>query len=497
MGEQLPILILIIPLMSAFLVPLAGWIRKEAAYALTVFAIGASFLCSLGTLARVLESGTIHYWLGGWEPPWGIEVVVDNLNAYMAVLVSGISLLVCLYSRQSVEKEIPGRFVHFYCVFLLLATGLLGMTITGDLFNLYVFLEISSITAYALIAIGEDGAPMAAFNYVVLGTIGASLYLLGVGYLYIMTGSLNMADLGRLLPELYASPVIRVAFAFLMVGLGIKVALFPLHMWLPDAYTYAPSAVSAFIAPLMTKVGAYALIRIMFTVFEPRFSFEVLPVGTILAAVAGVAIIYGSIMAIAQSDLKRMLAYSSVAQIGYIVLGISLGNRLALIGAYLHILNHALMKGCLFMVSGSLMFRRGMRNIFRLRGVHRSMPWTMAAFVIAALSMIGIPPTAGFFSKWYLLLGTIEARQWVLTGVILVSSLLNAVYFFRVIENAYLEPRQGDEHEQHEGERGREEAPFGMLVPTLIMAAAILAVGLSSGKIVTGVLESAVPMAFK
>jgi multicomponent Na+:H+ antiporter subunit D len=498
MGEQLPILILVIPLMSALLVPLAGWIRKEAAYVLTVLAIGASFLCSLGTLARVLESGTIHYWLGGWEPPWGIEVVVDNLNAYMAVLVSGISLLVCLYSRQSVEKEIPGRFVHFYCVFLLLATGLLGMTITGDLFNLYVFLEISSITAYALIAIGEDGAPLASFNYVVLGTIGASLYLLGVGYLYIMTGSLNMADLGGLLPELYASPVIRVAFAFFMVGLGIKVALFPLHMWLPDAYTYAPSAVSAFIAPLMTKVGAYALIRIMFTVFEPRFSFEVLPVGTILAAVAGVAIVVGSIMAIAQSDLKRMLAYSSVAQIGYIVLGVALGNRLALIGAYLHILNHALMKGCLFMVSGSLMYRRGMRNIFRLKGVHRSMPWTMAAFVIAALSMIGIPPTAGFFSKWYLLLGTIEARQWVLTGVILVSSLLNAVYFFRVIENAYLEPRhQGDEHEHHEAERGREEAPFGMLVPTLIMAAAILVVGLSSGKIVTGVLESAVPMAFK
>jgi multicomponent Na+:H+ antiporter subunit D len=320
------------------------------------------------------------------------------------------------------------------------------MTITGDLFNLYVFLEISSITAYALIAIGEDGAPLASFNYVVLGTIGASLYLLGVGYLYIMTGSLNMADLGGLLPELYASPVIRVAFAFFMVGLGIKVALFPLHMWLPDAYTYAPSAVSAFIAPLMTKVGAYALIRIMFTVFEPRFSFEVLPVGTILAAVAGVAIVVGSIMAIAQSDLKRMLAYSSVAQIGYIVLGVALGNRLALIGAYLHILNHALMKGCLFMVSGSLMYRRGMRNIFRLKGVHRSMPWTMAAFVIAALSMIGIPPTAGFFSKWYLLLGTIEARQWVLTGVILVSSLLNAVYFFRVIEGAVRHARPNADH---------------------------------------------------
>jgi multicomponent Na+:H+ antiporter subunit D len=288
-----------------------------------------------------------------------------------------------------------------------------------------------------------------------------------------------------------------VAFAFFVVGLGIKIALFPMHMWLPDAYTYAPSSVSAFIAPLMTKVGAYALIRVMFTVFEPRFSFEVLPVGTIMTVVAGIAIIVGSVMAIAQSDLKRMLAYSSVSQIGYIVLGIGLGNRLALIGAYLHILNHALMKGCLFMVSGSLMFRRGMRNIFRLRGVHRTMPWTMAAFVIAALSMIGIPPTAGFFSKWYLLLGTIEASQWALTAVILISSLLNAVYFFRVIENAYFEPNRGDHGEEHHVDAEGEEAPASMLIPTMIMAAAIIIVGLSSGKIIEGVLDAAVPLGIR
>lgn len=496
MGDHLPILIVVIPMMSAFLVPLAGWLRKEVSFILTVAALAGSFVCSLGTLAMVLRGTEIHYWLGGWQPPWGIEVVVDHLNAYMLTFVSGISLVVSIYSRRSVEKEIPDRFVHFYCLYLLLATGLLGMLITGDMFNLFVFLEISSISAYALIAIGEDGAPLAAFNYVILGTIGASLYLLGVGYLYIMTGSLNMTDLRGLLPDLYGSPVIRVAFAFIVVGLGIKIAMFPLHMWLPDAYTYAPSAVSAFIAPLMTKVGVYALIRIMFTVFEPRFSFEVLPVGNILAFVAGVAIIFGSVMAIAQSDLKRMLAYSSVSQIGYIVLGVALGNRLAIIGAYLHILNHALMKGCLFMVSGSLMFRRGMRGISQLNGVHRTMPWTMAAFVIAALSMIGIPPTAGFFSKWYLLLGTIAASQWVLTVVILVSSLLNAVYFFRVIEGAYFGPNQGSNggHPQAQSEG---EVPTSMLLPTLLMAAAIILVGLSSGKIVTGVLEPAVPKAFQ
>ncbi len=493
--HQLPALIVVLPLISSFIIPLMGWWRRDASFVIALAAIAGSFVCSLGILATVLHQGTIHYRLGGWEPPWGIEYVIDHLNAYMAVLVSGISLLVTIYSRKSVEKELPERFVHFYCIFLLLATGLLGIVVTGDMFNLYVFLEIASITAYALIAIGEDGAPMASFNYIIMGTIGACFYLLGVGYLYIMTGSLNMADISRLLPDLYTSPVIRVAFAFFVVGLGLKIALFPLHIWLPDAYTYAPSAVSAFIAPLMTKVGAYVLIRIMFTVYEPRFSFELLPVASILSVMAAVAIIVGSVLAIAQSDLKRMLAYSSVSQIGYIVLGVALGNRSAILGAYLHILNHALMKGCLFMVAGSLMLRLGMRDIFRLRGVHRKMPWTSGAFVIAALSMIGIPPTAGFFSKWYLILGTIQERQWIMTAVILVSSLLNAVYFFRVIENAYFEPQYAHDGGSLEADIDN-EAPMAMLIPTLIMAAAILLVGLASGTIIEGVLKFAVPSSF-
>lgn len=493
--HQLPALIVVIPLISSFLLPILGWWRREASFVIALVAIASSFVCALGLLATVLHQGAIHYRLGGWDPPWGIEYVIDHLNAYMAVIVTAISLLAAIYSRKSVEREIPGRFVHFYCIFLLLYTGLLGIVVTGDMFNLYVFLEIASLTAYALIAIGEDGAPLASFNYIVMGTIGACFYLLGVGYLYIMTGSLNMADLSRLLPNLYGSSVIRVAFTFLVVGMGLKIALFPMHMWLPDAYTYAPSAVSALIAPLMTKVGAYVLVRIMFTVFEPRFSFEILPVASILGVMAAVAIIVGSVLAIAQSDLKRMLAYSSVSQIGYIVLGVALGNRPAIIGAYLHILNHALMKGCLFMVAGSLMLRLGMRDIYRLRGVHRKMPWTMGAFVIAALSMIGIPPTAGFFSKWYLIIGSIQERQWIMAAVILVSSLLNAVYFFRVIENAYFEPQYAHDGGSPEGDI-HGEAPASMLIPTLIMAAAILLVGLASGKIIEVVLQYAVPKGF-
>ena len=363
-------------------------------------------------------------------------------------------------------------------------------------FNLYVFLEIASLTAYALIAIGEDGAPLASFNYIIMGTIGACFYLLGVGYLYIVTGSLNMADLAKLLPPLYDSKVVLIALAFFLIGTAIKMGLFPLHVWLPDAYTYAPSAVSAFIAPLMTKVMAYILIRVMFTVFQPSYVIEVVPVASILSWIAAVAIIAGSILALAQRDLKRMLAYSSVSQIGYIVLGVGLANKMGLIGAYLHILNHAFMKGCLFSVAGALMYRTGRRNIFQLHTIHRKMPFTMGALVIGALSMIGIPPTAGFFSKWYLILGSIEAQNWVFVAVILASSLLNALYFFRVIENAYF----GAAHSHPPGEAmtppPREEVPLSMLIPILALAVGILLLGLFNERIISGILNLALPPGF-
>jgi multicomponent Na+:H+ antiporter subunit D len=490
---QIPatILIILIPLMTSYAIPLLGWRWRGAGYYLALLAIGASLVCSLILLYTVLTVGTIHYHLGGWLPPWGIEYVIDPLNGFVGVVVCGLSFLVTLSSRASVEKELPDKKVRFYTIYLLLFTGLMGITVTGDVFNLYVFLEIASLTAYALIAIGEDGAPLAAFNYIIMGTIGACFYLLGVGYLYIMTGSLNIADLAKLLPSLYQSKVILVALAFFLIGTAIKMGLFPLHVWLPDAYTFAPSAVSSFIAPLMTKVMAYILIRVMITVFEPSYSLKALPVGTILTWLAAAAILVGSILAIAQSDFKRMLAYSSVSQIGYIVLGVGLANATGLVGALLHILNHGFMKACLFTVAAALMLKTGGRNIYQLRGVHRRMPFTMAALAIAALSMVGVPPTCGFFSKWYLILGAIEAGQWVFVGVILLSSLLTAVYFIRVIEIIFFRAALSGGHES--GEKTRDEIPFSMSVPLWILAAGILLLGLFNERIVSGILRLALP----
>jgi multicomponent Na+:H+ antiporter subunit D len=496
MIAQIPILIVVIPLISSLLCPLIGLWRKGLCYFWVVFVLALSALASMSTLLRVIESGTIHYRLGGWAPPFGIEYVVDQLNAMMLVIVSVISLMVAIYSKRSVEQELPERTVYFYTVFLLQVTGFLGIVITGDLFNLYVFLEIGSLAGYALIAVGEDGAPLATFRYIVMGTIGACFYLLGVGYIYISTGSLNMADVQQILPRLYDSKVILTAVAFLLAGLAVKMALFPVHVWLPDAYTKAPSVTSALIAPLMTKISLYVMIRVLFTVFKPHLFVELLPVTDIMAWAGVIAILGGAIMALAQTDFKRMLCYVVVAEVGYIVGGVGLANTIAMQGAILHILNDAVMTVGLFTVAGIIAYKMRSHNISDFKGLFRKMPFTMAAFVVGALSIIGVPPTCGFFSKWYLIQGAVIAEHWAFLTALLLSSLISMILFFRVIEIAY------DFHASH-GHGGHthgtghaqiiDEAPLSMLIPTIAIALGIILIGLYNQAILSNIIAFAVP----
>jgi multicomponent Na+:H+ antiporter subunit D len=495
MIAQVPILIVVIPLISSLLCPLIGRWRKEACYSWTVFSLSLCALASINTLIAVIDSGTIHYRLGGWSPPWGIEYVVDHLNALMLVLVSFISLMVAISSKKSVEQEVPDKFGFFYPVFLLQVTGLLGIVVTGDMFNLYVFLEIASLAGYALIAIGEDGAPLASFRYIVMGTIGACFYLLGVGYVYMATGSLNMADLAHLLPDLYASKVITVAFGFFMVGIALKIALFPLHAWLPDAYTRAPSSVSALLAPLMTKVGAYVMIRVMFTVFKPEFPVKMLHVTDIMVWFGTFAILFGGIMALSQTDFKRMLCYIIVAEIGFIVGGIGIANPTAIKGAIFHILNDALMAACLFLVAGIVMYRTNGHNISDFKGIFGEMPFTATVLTVGALAVIGVPPTCGFFSKWYLLLGGIEAKHWGFVMALLFCTLINIALFFRVIDKGlYI---HASEHSSEptglHSELHSREAPISMLIPALVIAIAILLIGIFNQAILTNIISFAVP----
>jgi multicomponent Na+:H+ antiporter subunit D len=306
-----------------------------------------------------------------------------------------------------------------------------------------------------------------------------------------MAGTLSMVDMFRILPLINENPTVIIALTLMVIGIGIKTAIFPMHGWLPDSYTYAPSASSSLIAPIGTKVGAYVLFRLLFFVFGVQYYSVTLPVADILAFFSAFGIVFGSVMAMAQKDMKRMLAYSSVAQIGYIGLGIGLANPLGFVGALLHLLNHAIMKAALFMVAGNLLYKTGSTDISQFDNSYRiRFPWTMAAFTVAALSMVGLPPLAGFFSKWYLALAAIENQSWIYLAVILLSSLLNAVYFFRILERVYLHQpvtvvsSGGAAVISKPVLIKRDEVSFSLIMPVVVLAAGLLIAGLLNAYIV-------------
>ena len=478
METHLPILIPLVFLSFALIIPLTALFREEGSQ--PAAALGASLAAGLSiySLFLVGSSQPISYGLAGWRPPIGIEFFLDPLSAFILAVINSIAALVIIHSRGIYSSEFPNKQMPFYSVAMLLMLGLNGMVLTGDLFTLFVFLEISSLASYALIGIGKRQAPFAALRYLLIGTAGGSMYLLGVGYLYHVTGTLNMLDIKAILPGIASTPPVVTGLILMTVGIGIKAAVFPMHGWLPDSYSYASSTSSALIAPIGTKVALYILARILLFVFGVENINRVIPLTTILALLAAAGIIYGSIMAIGQNDMKRMLAYSSVAQVGYIVLGFALGTALGFIGAILHILNHAIMKASLFMVAGHLQLKEGHTDISRLdRSYSGKYPYTMVEFTLGAISMIGLPPLAGFFSKWYLALGSIQTGGYLFLAVLLISSLLNAVYFFRILEKVYI--RNPDSVDDGPKPVFREVRP-SMILPALILGISLLVIGLGN-----------------
>jgi len=401
-----------------------------------------TFVIAILLSAQVAELQTVNYFLGSWPPPFGIEYRVDGLSAVVLLIVTGAASVVAPYALESVRKEIePQNQGLFYTLFLLCLAGLLGVTITGDAFNVFVFLEVASLSTYVLVALGgtrDRRGFTAAYTYLVMGTIGATFFVIGVGLAYMVTGTLNMDDMAKLLPGMAENRTVAVAFAFIVVGMGLKLALFPIHLWLPNAYTFAPSVVSAFLAGTSTKVALYVLLRFLFTVFGLEFDFQALVQGIALMPLAIAGMFIASAVAIWQVDVKRLLAYSSVAQVGYIVLGISLASSAGVAAAVLHMTNHAMMKIALFLVMGVVMYRIGSTKISAFEGLGKTMPWTMAAFVIGGLSLIGVPGTVGFISKWALLGAAFDQGLWWLALLIVLSSLLAVLYVWRVVEIAYL-----------------------------------------------------------
>ncbi|MCB1601448.1 MAG: monovalent cation/H+ antiporter subunit D family protein [Lysobacterales bacterium] len=482
MSPHLQVLIVVIPLLAA---PLAVMLRGDRApWALATLVSWTLLAIALALVFQVQQHGTLSYALGGWAAPWGIEYRLDMANALVQLLVTLVAATVFPYARLSARREIdPDNHPGFYAALLLLLTGLLGITATGDAFNVFVFLEISSLSTYTLIALGRDRRALtSAFRYLVMGTVGATFFLIGVGLLYAMTGTLNMQDLAERLPAVAHTRTVITAVAFIVVGVCLKLALFPLHLWLPNAYTYAPSSVSALMAATSTKVAVYVLIRFLYDIFGVNFSFGQLPLSQVLAGLAVIGMLVASAVAINQSDVKKVLAYSSVAQIGYAVAGLALASTLGLTAALLHLFNHALMKGALFMALGAIAWRMGGTGIDQLKGLGRAMPWTLAAFVAGSLSLIGVPLTVGFISKWYLVLAALEQGWWWLVVAILTSSLMSVVYVWRVIEVAYFQPSESRDRTQ--------EVPLGLLLPTWALVVANVYFGIDT-RLTVGLAEQA------
>jgi len=493
--QNLHVFVMAVPLLTAFFVNIFGRRTPAAIAPLVLGALSFSLLASLRVLFKVLGEGTIRYTVGNWRPPYGIELVVDPLSAMMLVLVAGVALLATCSALKSVQQELPGQEFLFFSMYMLLIAGLFGLVMTADAFNLYVLLEITSITSYGLIAMGKDRAPLSSFSYIIMGSIGACFYLLGVGYLYLLTGTLNMAELAAILPTLDARLAVVTSLAFVLVGLWIKMAFFPLHGWLPNAYCHAPTGAGTLAAPLMTKVTVYLMVRVILTMFTPEqvFTHQMVQNGVVWAA--ALAILCGSVLALGQTDLRRMLTYIIVAEVGYMVGGVFLANANGLTGALLHIVNDALMTLCLFLAVAAIIYRQRSVELVSLQGIFYRMPWTMAAFTLGALAMIGVPPTCGFFSKWYLLLGGIEAGHWEFVAALVISSLINVVLFFRIIEVAYFGALDGG-HAHHHEEGEEREAPGWMLTPLLTTAALLIVVGLGTGQLVDKVIRLMIPAGF-
>ena len=423
MIRHLPVLVVVVPmLLSPVCAAMPRW---KIAWVLALVGIIASTIFSFALVQQVSDGTRLSYALGGWAPPLGIEFAVDGINAPILLLVSIIGLLATIFALPTITKEIPeAKLSLFMSAYLLCFAGLLGVAVTGDAFNLFVFLEISSISTYVLVALGgnkDRRAFTAAFNYLIMGTIGATFYVIGVGFLYAATGTLNMADLATRIPEVADSRTIHAGFAFIVVGLGLKAAMFPLHQWLPNAYAYAPNFVTVFLSATATKVAFYALVRLLFSVFSPELDFQQMIFTWVLAPLAAIAAIACSFQAVFQTDIKRMLAYSSVAQVGYMLLGLSLATAAGLSAGLFHMMNHALMKGALFMAVAGVTLSLGSSQLKDFAGVARKAPWTMTAMAIAALSLVGVPLTAGFLSKVALFQAALINDWWWVVVVLAIS----------------------------------------------------------------------------
>ena len=496
MSHQLPVILFLLPLLTAISMPVVCLKHRNWSYPISVSTLAVMALVSILNLYNVINHGEVRYVFSGWTVPLGIEWVADGLASIILVLVSVLGFLGVVFTGPTSPKALGGRVVHYYTLILLLLSALTGIVFTRDLFNLFVFMELAAISSYALIGVAGGRALFSAFRYLIFGNLGAFLYLLGVSYLYAVTGTLNMTDMVDRLPFLLSSKALVGGLLFMFIGLGIKMALVPFHAWMPEAYTHAPESTSPILASLVTKVALLAWIRIVFwvltasdTLLQGLFVFYDIPILRLMAILGALAAVIGAAMALAQRNIKMMFAYGGISHIGIILIGIGQGNQTGFVGGIFYLLNDAVMQAALFYLAGVAFCHYGIRKIDDIGRIGKQSPWVTGSFIVVALGMIGLPPTGGFFGKWNIILGALEANNYFSVAAVVLSTLLTLAYFAKLLEGIFRQTST-----QLDLKFG--EIPFSFKLTLGVTSAAILLLGLFSSPIVQLLQDHALPPRF-
>ena len=489
MSHQLPAIIFLLPLFAAISMPMVCVKHHHWSKSISLTILVVMVLVSIVNLHNVVNHGEVRYAFSGWAAPLGIEWVADGLASVMLVLLSVLGLLGVVFTGPTSPKDLGGRVVHYYTLILLFFSALTGIVLARDLFNLFVFFEVAAISSYALIGVSGGRALFAAFRYLILGTIGASIYLLGVSYLYAVTGTLNMADMADKLPLLVGSKAVVGGLLFIFVGLGIKMALVPFHGWMPEAYAYAPDAVSPIMASLLTKVVLLAWVRIIYWVLNDSIAIYDIPIFQLVAIFGALAAVIGGALALVQRNIKMIFAYGGISHIGIILIGIGQGNQTGFVGGIFYLLNDAVMQAALFFIAGVAFCQYGVRTIEDLGRIGKQSPWLIGSLIIVGLGMIGLPPTGGFFGKWNIILGALEADNYISVTAVLFSTLLTLAYFVKLFEGIFRQtPTRSDVKFG--------EFPLSFKMTLGVTSAAIILLGLFSSPMVKLLLNHALPPSF-
>ncbi|OGS23067.1 MAG: hypothetical protein A2252_08075 [Elusimicrobia bacterium RIFOXYA2_FULL_39_19] len=457
-------LFIIIPLAGAFIISVTGKYSRKVSYTITWL---VTFVLMVLSLKLLIKGGFTSYNIGGWAPPLGINLVADGLSILILVIINTIVFVAANYSIGYIGKY-TSKWTYF-ALYLVMLASMNAAVLTGDLFNLLIWIEVGGVASYALVAFGTRAEELeASFKYAVLNTVGLLFILMGVCLLYAYTSTLNMADMAQILAQKPDNKLISFVIVLFLIGAGMKSAIVPFHAWLPDAHSSAPSPISALLSGVLVKsLGIYTLLRVMFNVFGIT-----LLISKTFLIMGTASIILGGILAVYQNDIKRMLAYSTISQIGYIFFALGLGTPLGYFAALFHLVNHAYAKALMFMTAGAVVNAADdIRDIREMGGFGKKMPVTSITSIIGSMSISGIPPFGGFWSKLLIIVAAIQAGQYMGAFIAVIISIITLSYYLKLQKHVFF-------GELKSKWAGIKEAPVSMCVSMIVLAAVCIGLGL-------------------